>query len=222
MPAAERSGLMDRLTRYVIDEALRHQQMWRQRGPRAAGCGERLDAQPARPGVSGGRPGAARPLGRARLVAEPRDHGAHGRRRPGSRRGGAQLAGRLRPEDRDRRLRHGVLVARAAAPAAAARDQDRPLVRAGDDERPRRRGDRALDDRARAQPRAEGDRRGRRHVGDLRRARPARLRRGAGLLSGRSPAGARDRTVARGARPPAPTPRSARPAAAPARYTTDT
>jgi diguanylate cyclase (GGDEF)-like protein/PAS domain S-box-containing protein len=32
MPVAERSGLMDRLTRYVIDEALRHQQMWRHAG----------------------------------------------------------------------------------------------------------------------------------------------------------------------------------------------
>jgi diguanylate cyclase len=32
MPAAERSGLMDRLTRYVINEALRHQQLWRRAG----------------------------------------------------------------------------------------------------------------------------------------------------------------------------------------------
>ena len=32
MPAAERSGLMDRLTRYVIDEALGHQQVWRNAG----------------------------------------------------------------------------------------------------------------------------------------------------------------------------------------------
>ena len=198
MPVAERSGLMDRLTRYVIDEALRHQQMWRRAGrelPVAVNVSMLNLLDPAFPDDvlalldRWGAPASS-------LSLEITEH--------------TVVADRVRVEEvlswladcglkiaiDDFGTGYSSLALLRRLPLHG--HQDRPLVRPGDDERPRRRGDRPLDDRARAQPRAEGDRRGRRHRRDLRRARAARLRRGAGFPPGRGAPCARDRAVARG------------------------
>ena len=80
-----------------------------------------------------------------------------------------------------RPLRHGRVAAAAAAPLPRRRDQD--LTRAGDRDRPRRGRvrDRARGRRPGAQPRARGDRRGRREARAARLPEGARLRVRAGL-----------------------------------------
>ncbi len=124
--------------------------------------GQPVDSQPLRPGSAGDDPVAAGPLHRAAGVTAARDHreplpdGCRARE-DGARR--AQGDGR---DARDRRLRHRLLVAVTAAAAPVRRDQDRPVVRDADGDRPRRRGARTVDHRARAQPRAARHRRGRR------------------------------------------------------------
>ncbi|KAF1858453.1 hypothetical protein Lal_00014968 [Lupinus albus] len=153
---------------------------------RRAAAGPRV-RQPVGAPVPARGPGAARAR-RARrdrpgaVPSRARDHGRDGDAR--HRGVGRRAAHAARPGRRavDRRLRHGLLVARLPEALPARRAQDRPFVRAGRRDRRRRRGHRARHHRARPQP-APGRRgRGRRD------GRPAglpareRLRRGAGLL----------------------------------------
>ncbi len=102
-----------------------------------------------------------------------------------------------RPDALGRRLRHRLLVAGQPQAAPGRRDQDRQVVRDRDGRRRLRRRDRALHDRARAQPRPEGRRRGRRVRGRLAPPRGARLRLRPGLLplAARCPAEAATRLI---------------------------
>ena len=139
---------------------------------------------------------AARP-GRA---AHARDHRRHRDGRPGARGDRARRAARDGRPDRDRRLRDGLLVARAPQAPAGRLHQDRPVVRHEHGAR-RRRGDRPVDDRPRPQPRARRSwPRGSRPSAHLAAARRARLRLRPGLLHRPSRAGgpARSRAHARG------------------------
>ena len=133
LPAAEKTGLMDALTRYVLDEVLRQRREWSLGGHEldvAVNVSMRnlLDnALPDDVAELLERKGAPASLPRVR------DHRAHGRRRPlpGARR--ARAPQRAGPPRGDRRLRHQLLVARLPAPPAAAHHQDRPLLRRLDD-----------------------------------------------------------------------------------------
>ena len=105
------------------------------RRPAAAGGDQRLRAQPAGRAHRGRRRGGAADARRARRPAADRGHRERrdARRRP--RGGGAREPHGPRRRGLDRRLRHRLLVARAAAPAAGARAQDRQVVRDRDGRR---------------------------------------------------------------------------------------
>ena len=104
--------------------------------------------------------------------------------RPGARHRDARAPVGDRPALPDRRLRHRLLLAGQPQAPARRHDQDRQVVRARDGDGALRRGDRALDDRARPQPRPPGHRRGSRGPPDLGGARAPRLRLRPGLLPG--------------------------------------
>ena len=90
----------------------------------------------------------------------------------------------------------GLLVARLPEEPARERPQDRQVVRDQHDGGSGRRGDRAVDDRPGAQPRPDGDRRGRRERRDLAPPADAGMRRRTGLADRPAAAGGRLRDVA--------------------------
>ena len=112
-------------------------------GP-APGRQARADARARRPRAEGARPrdhrerDDGRPRARARDAAAPRCDGPHAL---------------------GRRLRHRLLVARLPEAPAAASAEDRPQLRDGHGDRPRRPEDRPLDHRPRPQPRLQRRRR---------------------------------------------------------------
>ena len=92
-------------------------------GPPARGRRDQPNGQGRAPG--------RRPAGGVPRPRGDRDESRRGgaRRQPGA--GGAPAAPRRRRADRDRRLRHRLLVARTAAQLPGGHDQGRPFVRAG-------------------------------------------------------------------------------------------
>ena len=110
--------------------------------------------------------------------------------------------------DRDRRLRHRLLVARPAAPLPGRRDQGRPLVRPGRRARPEGRGDHGEPRQPRARARPRRDRRGHRVRGPARLGARARLRPRAGLPLRASDPGRKRSAPCSPRRGRSPTPRS--------------
>ena len=207
LPLAEHTGMIRPLTRYVLDAALADCAGWSQEG--------------LRPGVSVNL--SARDLLDADLPREVESllskHGVDPTlleveitehtilTDPERARIVLERLRELGVTALDRRLRHRLLVPRPAEAAPGRRPEDRQVVRPEHGARRQRRRDRALDDRARPQPRPPRRRRGRRDTGDLEPPRPARVRHGAGLLHQPAPATSRARRVAeearlRGAAPP--------------------
>ena len=128
MPEAERSELIEPLTTWVLDEALRQQRAWLDAGldltmavnisARSLTRGSDLpDTVAALTETWGIAPGHA----------DPRAHRERDDRR--RRAGRARAPARDGRAPRDRRLRHRPLVARLPPAAADRRDQGRPLVR---------------------------------------------------------------------------------------------
>ena len=181
-------GLTHALTRFVLEEALGQLHQWLEGGARPRSGRQPLGARPARRVAARDDRRAARRQRRSGLPARAGGHRERDPRRPAARPPDPARARRDRRADRDRRLRQRLLVAQLPEAPAGERDQDRPLVRHEHGARRERRGDRALDDRARPQPRPVGRRGRRRDRGQLGRAEAARLRAGSGLLS--QPAGA--------------------------------
>ncbi len=181
IPLAEQTGLIARVTDVVMRQAIEQAAAWAAEGLKlrmSVNVSPRNLLDPHLPGLirtllaeAGVRP----------VAAAARDHreplGPERPRRDGRPRGAAH-DGR---GPRDRRLRHRLLLARAAPAPAGRRDQDRPLVRVGDDHQRERRDDRALDHRPRPQPRPDRHRGGRRGPADPPPARRHGLRPRAGL-----------------------------------------
>ena len=200
VPAAEKTGLIQPFTRYVLDEALGQVRRWERDGLRldvAVNLSMRNLHDTALPGdierllekweLPGER--LTVEITESAIVSDP---GRTTRRhRP------AQGPRRRRL---DRRLRHGLHLARVPRAARDHAAQDRPLVRAQHGPRRRRRRDRALDHHARPRPRPRGGGRGRRDEGDLRPARAARLRHDPGLLAELSARAGRARRMGRARR----------------------
>ena len=163
IPLAEQTGLIVPLTDCVFDHALRQMARLARPGPRHRRRGQPVGAHAARARPPRPHRGHVPALGRAHRRAwcsrSPRAW-SWPTRRARCRSSSALRA--LGVDDRGRRLRHRLLLAGLPQAPAGRRAQDRPLVRHGDGDRRARRGDRALDDRPRPQPRAARRRRGRR------------------------------------------------------------
>ena len=142
----------------------------------AAGVGEHLGARSHEPRPARSCRGAADRAQCQRGPAVPGDHREWIHGRSGARAEGARPSGRARRETVDRRLRHGLLVAVVHHAAAGAGAEDRSLVHLAHDVRSRDLHDRAVDDRPRAQPRAQGGCRGSRGARGVEHAAHARLR----------------------------------------------
>ena len=170
-------------------------------GQRRGAQRRRQPVRPLLPGLPARRrdPTAARADRRRGAAARARDHREHADARSRPREGDARPPELDRPQPVGRRLRHRLLVAGQPQAAAGRRHQDRQVVRDRHAARPVGRGDRALHDRPRAQPRPEGRRRGRRVTRGLAPARGARLRPRAGLPRLAAAAGRRHDAPARGA-----------------------
>ena len=87
IPEAERTGLIEPITHWVLDEALHQCRRWmdeadRVRFARALGGGQPVHPQPAGRLASRGGPGGPGPLAGARPPARPRDHRDHHHDRP--------------------------------------------------------------------------------------------------------------------------------------------
>ena len=201
IPLAETSGLMHRLTEFVIDTALAQVAQWRAEGLAVAVAvnvsardlhGSELARTVSEALARHRVPAPLLKLELDRAHPDGRAHPGHGHAdRPRGTRRGAQPG----------RLRHRLLVDVHAQAPAGERDQGRPLVRQQARRARRGRLDRALDHRPRPRARAAGGRGGRRDRRGLVAAAGPGLRRGAGL-AGRPPdAGrCRDRVVARARR----------------------
>ena len=155
VPIAEQTGLITPLTSFVLDAAIRQVRDWKDAGLElsvAVNLSARsfLDTQ-----LAVEIPRLLAKLGRRGRAARARDHREHADDRPGPRRGDARAPEPDRPDALGRRLRHRLLVAGQPQAAAGRRDQDRQVVRDGDGRRRVRRGDRALHDRPRPQPRPD-------------------------------------------------------------------
>ena len=162
IPFAEQTGFIRTLTMWVFEEAARHWQTLADEGLQLRlsvnlSTRDLLDLD--LPQKFAARARAPRRAGRGVL---PRDHRERDHGRPAARARHAGRAERAGLQAVDRRLRHRLLVARLPEAAAGGRAQDRPVLRAQHAERPRRRDDRALDDRPRPQPGHHGRRRRRR------------------------------------------------------------
>ena len=128
MPEAERSELIEPLTRWVLDAALRQQRVWSDAGidltmavnisARSLTRGSDLPDTVAE---------LTEHLGHRARHADPRADRERGHRPRRAR--GPRPPARDGRAPRDRRLRHRPLVARLPPAAADRRDQDRPLVR---------------------------------------------------------------------------------------------
>ena len=182
LPVAERSDLIEPLTTWVLRRALTDLRDWTARGLRLDRRGQRLGPQPELARL--------RPHRRRQLVAEagaPTETAAPGGHRDRAglrrrcRRRGRRSPGRAGSVDLGRRLRDRLHQPVPAAQPGRVRGQDRPHVRG----RPVRQRagprDRRLGDRARAQPRLQGHRRGRGDPGRRRLAARRRLRPRTGL-----------------------------------------
>ena len=215
VPIAEQTGLIVPLTRWVLAASMRQVQSWQSQGYELS-VAVNLSARSFLDTAARGRhPDAAQAAPDRAEAARAGGHREHDHARPRSRHGHARAAVRDRPAALDRRLRHRLLVAGQPQAAARRHDQDRQVLRARDGDRALRRRDRALDHRARPQPRPAGHRRGRRGPPDLGGARAPRLRLRPGLLPLAAAAGRQARPEAgHGAGPRGP--RRA-PAAAPRR-----
>ena len=159
--------------------------------------GERVHA-PARVGPAARR--RPRRAGRARRRSGPPDPGGH-RVLPHARlrrhRGPAQSAEGAGRQDRHRRLRHRVLVARLPAAVPGRRLEDRPVVRGGHEPLARRRGPGPHAGRARAHARARDPGRGHRDARAARGAAGRALRPGSRVLVLRTDRRRRDGRAAR-------------------------
>ncbi len=199
---AEQSAVMRLLTRRVVDDVVEQLAKWAAAGVhlRAAVNVSVRDLQTSEIADQ-----ITERLSRYGVDAVPAPAGDHrgradGRPAPGP---GHDLApGEDGRGDRARRLRHRLLVDATPAPAAADRGQGRPVVRAGDGGRRRRRRDRAIDDRAVRRARPAGGRGGRGGRAHLAAAPRGGLPRGAGLVLRPPHAGRRAGGVA-GPLPPA-------------------
>ena len=151
VPLAEQTGLIRPLTRYVLDEALR--QAAAPGARRAIGLNVAVNLSP-RNLLDVDLPDADRARCSSSTASTPsRSARAHGERDHGRLRAALEAviarAARDRPRARDRRLRHGLLVARLPQQLPVTQLKiDRSFVRAHARRR-RRRGDRALHHRAR-------------------------------------------------------------------------
>ena len=199
--AAEKTGLMQPLTLYVLDEALSQLARWRREG-----CAQgitmavnlsmrnlidpRLPEQVSDALASWELPGDCLTfeITESAIISDPSGTKDVIRAPQGARR-----------RHLDRRLRDGLHLARLSRAASHHAAQDRPVVRDRHEPERGRRCDRPLDHHARARPRARGRRRGRRDAGRSRPARAPRLRHDPGLLAEPSAAAGRATGLARGA-----------------------
>ena len=170
------------------------------------GPGRQRRRQPVQPRPPRRRaPGRSRPAPRAErgraAATRARDHRGHDPHRPGPYDGHPRTARRPRRRAGDRRLRHRLLLAQLPQAPTGGRAEDRPELRLPDGGRRERRGHRAFDDRARAQPGADRRGRGRRDAGDARAPGRAGLRQRAGLPPEPACAGRRAHRVAAGRAP---------------------
>ena len=151
--AIERSGLLPAFTEQVLDQALAGARALAGRRLRRAGRGQRLAAQPARPGLPAPRSRAPWPPTTCRPSAliDRADRDADAQPARGRRRRAARAA-RSRRHAGAGRLRHRLLVAGDDRPRAGRRAEDRPDVRCRHGRHHRGR-DRPVHHRARPQPR---------------------------------------------------------------------
>ena len=208
---AELSGMIQGLTRWVLEARPPADPGVERPRPRAAGVGQPLRAEPLRPRAGALAQRAARRAWRCGVPAQVGDHGEPAHGRPDARHGGPREDEEPRRVDEHRRLRHGLLVAGVPQEPAHRRAEDRPLVRGQHGPGRRRPDDRAVDDRAEPQPRA--GRRGRGRGGRHHAAPPGRdgLRPRPGVPDQPARDGGRARAVARRRGGPAHGPASARP-----------
>ena len=200
IPLAERTGSIQSLTAWVIEEVLRQLQEWAG-GARSAGLAEHLRRRPDEPRPGRAGVGAAAQLPRAPRAGGLRDHRkrGHGRPRAGAPR--TRWPARAGHQPVGGRFRHRLLLPRAAQEHAGAGVEDRPVLhpRAGRDQR--RRGDRPLHHRDEPQPRPQGGRRGRRARPQPAPARTLALRHRPGLPDQPAAVGRRLRGLDRPATP---------------------
>ncbi len=148
--------------------------------------GQHLGARSARPRAAGAAARAARAHRRAGRAPGARDHREHGDGRARDRPAAARRGGGDGHHGVRRRLRHRLLLALPVATPAGAGAQGRQVLRHRDDAFAGPRADRALDHRARPQPRPAGGGGGRRVARDARSAARHGLRHGAGVSCQRS------------------------------------
>ena len=182
IPLAEELGLIEAIGDWVVDEIVRQDEVWRDRGPRA-----RDGVQPLAAAVLAAGPGRADPRPARRAVDGPEERGRRGDRDLGDARSRARPGdpvgpARAWPATGARRLRDRVLQPVAAAPPPRRRAQDRPIVRLPRGRRPSGREDRRGLHPARSGSRHDDPRGGHRDRGRVAVPRRAGMRAGSGLL----------------------------------------
>ena len=176
VPAAEKTALIQPLTRYVLDAALEQLARWNDDGHRFKVAVNLSMRNLHDPGLPAEVTRLLQRVGNARRASDRRDH--RERDRLGSRTDSRRdpRTQRSRRRRLDRRLRHGLHLARLSRPACGHAAQDRSFVRAQHGRRRRRRRHRPLHHHTRARPRARGRGRGSGDEGHVRQAGRARLR----------------------------------------------
>ena len=178
IPEAERTGLIEPITHWVLDEALHQWRRWMDGTDRsdsaelsvAVNLSTRslLDAVASRGGPGGGGPVAG-----SGPPARPRDHRDHHHDRPRPGPTGAHRAGPDGRDPLDRRLRYRVLLTGLPARPAGPPTEDRPDLCPGHGGRLRRRGHRPGRGGPGPQSGAANHRRGGRGPRDLGAAQPS-------------------------------------------------
>ena len=175
IPIAEENGLIEPLTRYVIDAALRQCRTWQDAGwevPVSVNVGAACLHHTEFPGDVAD---LIKRHGLPAQVADAGDHRVRDHLGPGPRGGGVARPDRTGRATVHRRLRHRLLVDLLPAQHAGARDEARPVVRHAHVHRRRRQRDRARPGGAGPELRAAGRRGGRGGPGHLDRAGQGRM-----------------------------------------------